>query len=301
MANSGKTHLRTGNLLPPISSPARNFVQIPFTSQTCPQGQKITSHDAVQTGKMPWLNMSTVCESREKKCAELKMLIAGSFFQPLDNFGMFDHLCDFACVFLFWNGEKTQQKKRRNGDKKQLLKMLKTETAKIWATGDHYCCFGFWAIVLHRWIFQVYYIYINIWLKDLASSKWEQGIKGKKNIFFFASISIFLRLKDPSKVKVGQCQNIDLGFVQFLHIETLDQSSLGQSSLGQNNLNQSTLNQSCLGQSSVDQSTLGQGFDQGSLGQSSVSKSTLNQSSWDQTSLGLCAKKEFEAKTWMQF
>ena len=139
------------------------------------------------------------------------------------------------------------------------------------------------------------YIYINM-AQGPCIFKVRAGDQRQKEYFFFASISIFLRLKDPSKVKVGQCQNIDLGFVQFLHIETLDQSSLGQ-----NNLNQSTLNQSCLGQSSVDQSTLGQGFDQGSLGQSSVSKSTLNQSSWDQTSLGLCAKKEFEAKTWMQF
>ena len=189
MANSGKTHLRTGNLLPPISSPARNFVQIPFTSQTCPQGQKITSHDAVQTGKTPWLNMSTVCESREKKCAELKMLIAGSFFSAS---GQFWHVWSFVwfcmCVSVLKrrkNPTKKQQKKRRNGDKKQLLKMLKTETAKIWATGDHYCCFGFWAIVLHRWIFQVYYIYINIWLKDLASSKWEQGDQRQKEYFFF--------------------------------------------------------------------------------------------------------------------
>ena len=64
----GKIHLRTGNLLPPVSSAARNFGQIHFTSQTCPQGQKIrNSHDAVQTGKTPWIN---TCELCEKKRAE---------------------------------------------------------------------------------------------------------------------------------------------------------------------------------------------------------------------------------------
>ena len=64
----GKIHLRTGNLLPPVSSAARNFGQIHFTSQTCPQGQKIrNSHDAVQTGKTPWIN---TCELCGKKRAE---------------------------------------------------------------------------------------------------------------------------------------------------------------------------------------------------------------------------------------
>ena len=54
--------------MPPVSSAARNFGQIHFTSQTCPQGQKIrNSHDAVQTGKTPWIN---TCELCEKKRAE---------------------------------------------------------------------------------------------------------------------------------------------------------------------------------------------------------------------------------------
>ena len=61
----GKIHLRTGNLLPPVSSAARNFGQIHFTSQTCPQGQKIrNSHDAVQTGKTPWINTCELCEKK---------------------------------------------------------------------------------------------------------------------------------------------------------------------------------------------------------------------------------------------
>ena len=59
------THLRTGDLLSPISFAARNFVQIPFTSQTCPQRQNSrNSHDAVQAGKTPWLS---TCVSRAEK------------------------------------------------------------------------------------------------------------------------------------------------------------------------------------------------------------------------------------------
>ena len=59
------THLRTGDLLSPILFAARNFVQIPFTSQTCPQRQNSrNSHDAVQAGKPPWLS---TCVSRSEK------------------------------------------------------------------------------------------------------------------------------------------------------------------------------------------------------------------------------------------
>ena len=59
------THLRTGDLLSPISFAARNFVQIPFTSQTCTQRQNSrNSHDAVQAGKTPWLS---TCVSRAEK------------------------------------------------------------------------------------------------------------------------------------------------------------------------------------------------------------------------------------------
>ena len=64
----GKIHLRTGNLLPPVSSAARNFGQIHFTSQTCPQGQKIRNpHDAVQTGKTPWMNARELCGKKKKE------------------------------------------------------------------------------------------------------------------------------------------------------------------------------------------------------------------------------------------
>ena len=82
--------------------------------------------------------------------------IAGGIFSASEQFFAFLSFC-MRLPVLKRRKNPTKRRKKSRAQNSETETRKKMDTAKISATGDNCCCFGFRAIILHRWIIQEWY------------------------------------------------------------------------------------------------------------------------------------------------
>lgn len=101
-----------------------------------------------------WCNIpasSNVC-----KIIASSGIIAGGIFSASEQFFAFLSFC-MRLPVLKRRKNPTKRRKKSRAQNSETETRKKMDTAKISATGDNCCCFGFRAIILHRWIIQEWY------------------------------------------------------------------------------------------------------------------------------------------------